>query len=166
MKSTITTRPLIELVEEYLLTDASERARVAKSVWESIHMPGAAEGVSSESAYSDKVSAEAELNQVTQFTKMALKMTESRRLHRDAGLAEVAVFDTEESLRIAVEASCGFEVVVTICRKRSMSCRMQRTKSPGVSSGSRIRDSGFPAAHPAVSCASPPFGARCICMPR
>ena len=112
MKSTINTRPLIDLVEEYLLTDARERARVAKSVWESIHLPGAAEGVTSESAYSEKVSAEAELNQVLQFTKTALELTESRRLHRDAGLAEVAVFDTEESLRIAVEASCGFEVVV------------------------------------------------------
>jgi hypothetical protein len=112
MKSTITTRPLIDLVEEYLLADASERAKQAKSVWETIHMPGAPEGVASETAYNEMISAELELNKLAHLRKTARELTESRRLHHDAGLADVTVFESEESLRKAVEASCEFEVMV------------------------------------------------------
>lgn len=112
MKSTITTRPLVDLLEEYLWADASERAKQAKSVWETIHLPGAPEGVTSEAAYSEMFSAELELSKLAHLRKTALELTESRSLHHDSGLADVAVFESEASLRKAVEASCGFEVMV------------------------------------------------------
>lgn len=116
------TRPLVELVNEYLNADVKRHLAKAQAEWDSIHLPGAPEGLTAETAYANKVKAEADCDRLAHFGKMATELLEFSKLHRDAGIDAVAVFETKQELRDAVSKSCGFHVRVgDDCRINSIS---------------------------------------------